>query len=181
MSEDEIDAKLYHDYIEGNNNAFTKLVERHQESWKNVLYGNTYNEHEIEDVISDSIVKMLTTKTFDPKRGKFSTWSNTVVYRTFIDRKRSNKKRKTVDVTEYFEDVWTDEQDDPHYHAVKTENVNQLRHYLQKLNPSIRAAVQLVHLDHNSYKEAANICGCKIGTIKSRQNAGVNQLREMMD
>ncbi|HEV2558214.1 MAG TPA: NepR family anti-sigma factor [Microvirga sp.] len=55
-----------------------------------------------------------------------------------------------------------------------------LREALGQLSPDQREAVLLVGAEGLSYEEAANICGCAVGTIKSRVNRARTRLAELM-
>jgi RNA polymerase sigma-70 factor, ECF subfamily len=56
----------------------------------------------------------------------------------------------------------------------------ELRLALTKLSPEQREAVVLVGASGMTYEEAATICGCAIGTIKSRVNRGRSRLAELL-
>jgi RNA polymerase sigma-70 factor, ECF subfamily len=56
----------------------------------------------------------------------------------------------------------------------------ELRSALMRLPDEQREAVLLVGAEGRSYKEAAQICGTKIGTIKSRVNRARNGLAELL-
>jgi RNA polymerase sigma-70 factor, ECF subfamily len=56
----------------------------------------------------------------------------------------------------------------------------ELREALAKLAPDQREAVILVGASGFSYEEAAAICGCAVGTIKSRVNRARARLAELM-
>jgi RNA polymerase sigma-70 factor (ECF subfamily) len=56
----------------------------------------------------------------------------------------------------------------------------ELREALAKLAPDQREAVILVGASGFSYEEAAGICGCAVGTIKSRVNRARARLAELM-
>ena len=58
--------------------------------------------------------------------------------------------------------------------------VNELRQALAKLPYDQREALVLVGASGFSYEEAANICGCAIGTIKSRVNRARTQLAYLL-
>lgn len=51
---------------------------------------------------------------------------------------------------------------------------------LDKLPPDQREALVLVGASGFSYEEAAEICGCAVGTIKSRVNRARNRLLELL-
>lgn len=56
----------------------------------------------------------------------------------------------------------------------------ELREALAKLPPDQREALVLVGASGFSYEEAANICDCAVGTIKSRVNRARTRLGELM-
>jgi RNA polymerase sigma-70 factor, ECF subfamily len=51
---------------------------------------------------------------------------------------------------------------------------------LGELNPEQRAAIILVGAEGFSYEETAAICGCKVGTVKSRVNRARQRLLELL-
>jgi len=51
---------------------------------------------------------------------------------------------------------------------------------LAKLPPDQREALILVGAEGFSYEDAANICGCAVGTVKSRVNRARSRLHELM-
>jgi RNA polymerase sigma-70 factor (ECF subfamily) len=56
----------------------------------------------------------------------------------------------------------------------------EFREALVKLPPDQREALILVGASGFSYEEAAEICGCAVGTIKSRVNRARSRLSEML-
>jgi RNA polymerase sigma-70 factor, ECF subfamily len=56
----------------------------------------------------------------------------------------------------------------------------ELRAALTQLSPDQREAVILVGASGMSYEEAASICGCAVGTIKSRVNRGRTRLAQLL-
>ena len=51
---------------------------------------------------------------------------------------------------------------------------------LQQLSPDQREALILVGASGMSYEEAADICGCAVGTMKSRVNRARNRLGQLL-
>lgn len=58
--------------------------------------------------------------------------------------------------------------------------MNEMRLALAQLQPDQREAVLLVGASGFSYEEAAEICGCAVGTIKSRVNRGRARLAQLL-
>jgi RNA polymerase sigma-70 factor, ECF subfamily len=60
-------------------------------------------------------------------------------------------------------------------------DLSDLKAALAKLPPDQREAILLIGASGFSYEEAARICGCAVGTIKSRVNRARNRLQEIMN
>lgn len=58
---------------------------------------------------------------------------------------------------------------------------NELREAIGELAPLTREAVLLIHVAGLSYEEAAQVCGCAVGTMKSRASRGCERLAELTD
>ena len=59
-------------------------------------------------------------------------------------------------------------------------DLSDFRAALNQLAPDQREALILVGASGFSYEEAAEICGCAIGTVKSRVNRARNRLSELL-
>jgi RNA polymerase sigma-70 factor, ECF subfamily len=90
--------------------------------------------------------------------------------------------------SEYRQRRWTIEDTDGIYvDSLKTVpqqgswlEFQELRIALTKLPPEQREAIVLVGASGMTYEEAASICGCAIGTIKSRVNRGRTRLAQLL-
>ena len=60
-------------------------------------------------------------------------------------------------------------------------DMQDFRKALEKLPEEQREAIILVGASGFSYEEAADICGCALGTIKSRVNRARQKLQEILD
>ena len=60
-------------------------------------------------------------------------------------------------------------------------DLKDFRRALEQLPPDQREAIILVGASGFSYEEAASICGCAVGTIKSRVNRARVRLQELLD
>lgn len=58
--------------------------------------------------------------------------------------------------------------------------MDELRNALLELPPDQREALVLIGASGFSYEEAANICGCAVGTMKSRVNRARTRLAEIL-
>ena len=127
-----------------------------------------------DDVVQNACLKAWNArKTFDPKRGSFKSWMFTITRNEFLQLMR---KRKPVDYyapedfeTRLVQDCQLDSRTDC------SEAIKQLF----SLNPEQRDVFILVVAVGYSYEEAAKICGCEVGTIKSRVNRARAKLAEL--
>lgn len=60
-------------------------------------------------------------------------------------------------------------------------DLNDFRHALEQLPEDQREAIILVGASGFSYEETAEICGCAIGTVKSRVSRARIRLQEILE
>jgi RNA polymerase sigma-70 factor (ECF subfamily) len=103
-----------------------------------------------------------------------SAWLFTILRNLFRSEYRK-RKREVEDATGMYADSLKSQPEQ----ATRLE-FEELRAALDKLPDDQREAVILVGASGFSYEEAAAICGCAVGTIKSRVNRARNRLAEIM-
>jgi RNA polymerase sigma-70 factor (ECF subfamily) len=103
-----------------------------------------------------------------------SAWLFTILRNHF--RSEYRKRRREVEDTEghYAETLKSQPEQ---YGQVE---FKEFRAALAQLPPDQREALILVGASGFSYEEAARICGCAVGTIKSRVNRARTRLAELM-
>jgi|SRR5262249_13765480 len=127
-----------------------------------------------DDLVQETLVRALT------HIGQFRPGTNLRAWLFTILRNQFN--------SEYRQRRWmTEDADGIYVDGLKTLpqqsswlEFQELRLALAKLSPEQREAVILVGGSGMSYEEAAAICGCAIGTIKSRVNRGRSRLAELL-
>jgi len=87
--------------INGDKEAFGKLVMQHQKYAFNLAFRIVCNEDDARDIVQDSFIKIWKNmKQYLPKM-KFTTWMYKIVTNTAIDFVRSNKKMNTVNIDDF--------------------------------------------------------------------------------
>jgi RNA polymerase sigma-70 factor (ECF subfamily) len=133
------------------------------------------NGSDADDLVQDTLIKAWS------HRDKFETgtnlraWLFTILrntYYTAVVRRRREVR----------------DEDDQHARSLTTAPtqewglaIHALQAALDQLPPEHREALILVGAAGLSYEEAAEICGCALGTIKSRVNRARNRLMKVMD
>lgn len=122
------------------------------------------NREQAEDLVQDSVARALAKCHLYQPGTNFKAWVFTVLRNQHIDGLRARRREAITDMPE---DVLNDlqialpRQDD---HLV----MRDLMRALKRLSADQRDALLLVTVQGMSYEEAAAICGCPIGTIRSR-------------
>jgi RNA polymerase sigma-70 factor (ECF subfamily) len=127
-----------------------------------------------DDLVQETVLKALANiNTFMPG-SNMTSWLYTILRNEFYSEYR--KRRREV-------------QDDDGYHALKIESrpdqeghmhFLEVRDALDRLPPEQREALILVGASGHSYEDAARLCACAIGTMKSRVNRARARLVSML-
>jgi|GEM_PF-32119 len=132
------------------------------------------NVDRADDLVQETLLRALANiDSFQPGTN-MSAWLFTILRNHF--RSEYRKRRREV------------EDSDGHYaETLKTQpeqygqvEYREFREALSQLPQDQREALVLVGASGFSYEEAANICGCAVGTIKSRVNRARTRLAELM-
>jgi len=133
------------------------------------------NVDRADDLVQETLLRALANiDTFQPGTN-MSAWLFTILRNHF--RSEYRKRRREVEDGEgrYAETLKSQPEQ---YGQVE---FREFREALVKLPSDQREALVLVGASGFSYEEAANICGCAVGTIKSRVNRARTRLAEMLD
>ena len=113
-----------------------------------------------DDLTQETYLRVLTALPRFEGRSSARAWLLTIARRVVVDRIRHDSARPRS-----FGDVsWRDSQPAP----VEPSSDLEVEELLGVLEPDRRAALVLTQLLGFSYAEAAEICGCAVGTIRSR-------------
>jgi RNA polymerase sigma-70 factor (ECF subfamily) len=135
----------------------------------------SHNGSDADDLVQDTLIKAWTNRDkFEPGTN-LRAWLFTILrntYYTQISRRRREVRDESGEIAG----------------ALKVEasqdwsvTLSSLQAALKQLPDEHREALILVGAAGLSYEEAAEICGCALGTIKSRVNRARNRLLKLMD
>jgi RNA polymerase sigma-70 factor (ECF subfamily) len=132
------------------------------------------NVDRADDLVQETIVRAIANiDSFQPGTN-MPAWLFTILRNLF--RSEYRKRRREVEDAEgtYVESLrsYPDQE--------SRVELDELQDALVKLPPDQREALILVAASGFSYQEAADICGCAVGTIKSRVNRARGRLVEML-
>jgi RNA polymerase sigma-70 factor (ECF subfamily) len=132
------------------------------------------NVDRADDLVQETILRALANiDSFQPGTN-MSAWLFTILRNLFRSEYRK-RRREVEDATGMYAESMKSQPEQ----ASRLE-FEELRVALAQLPDDQREAVILVGASGFSYEEAAAICGCAVGTIKSRVNRARNRLAELM-
>jgi RNA polymerase sigma-70 factor (ECF subfamily) len=127
-----------------------------------------------DDLVQDTVVKAWTNiEKFEPGTN-MRAWLFTILRNTFYSDRR--KARREVSDSE---GVLTEQIAEKPAHDGRLAMAD-FRRAFEKLPDEQREALILVGAEGFSYEDAAMMCGCAVGTIKSRANRGRRKLAELL-
>lgn len=184
------DNELIHLYQNGNEDAFSQLLER----YKKKVYGyilNVVRDRAIaEDIFQETFFKVIRTlkkKQYNDE-GKFIQWVIRISHNLIIDNFRQNGKISTVSkmikpdgkVVDVF-DVVKVEQHSPEESIVKKQILQDIRKLVEHLPFEQREVVVLRHYYDLSFKEIADMTNVSINTALGRMRYAIINLRRLAE
>src|SRR5580698_2023591 len=132
------------------------------------------NVDRADDLVQEALLRALgNIGSFEPGTN-MSAWLFTILRNLF--RSEYRKRRREVEDAEgsYAESLTTPPEQNSRL------EIDEFREALKLLPPEQRESLILVGASGFSYEEAAQICGCAVGTIKSRVNRARGRLGELL-
>ncbi|APG48030.1 RNA polymerase sigma factor [Phaeobacter porticola] len=134
----------------------------------------TRNTAMADDLVQDTLVKAWTNIDKFEEGSNMRAWLFTILRNTYYSLRR--KRRREV---EDADGVLSEQLSQKPDHDGRL-NMRDFNIAFEQLNDEQREALVLVGAGGFSYEEAAETCGVKVGTIKSRVNRGRARLTELM-
>jgi RNA polymerase sigma-70 factor (ECF subfamily) len=153
----------------GDPQAFTDLVEEHQNAVYNLCYRMLGDPYEAEDAAQETFFRAYKAmKTYDRERS-FSTWILSIAAHYCIDQLR----RKRIKVMHFEDKPYIDLPDpgpNPEESLHESEQQRRIRSLLNVLSETDRAVVIMFYWYEFSYEEIANSLDLTVSAVKSRMH-----------
>ena len=135
----------------------------------------SHNGSDADDLVQDTLIKAWTNRDKFEDGTNLRAWLFTILRNTYYTNVLRRRREVRDEMGEYAGALRTPPTQD------WTVAMRALQAALQQLPPEHREALILVGAAGLSYEEAAEICGCALGTIKSRVNRARARLLKIMD
>ena len=179
------DALLVKNYMAGDENALSILINRHQSKIYGFIYSKIPDRDISDDIFQDTFVKVIKTLKSNSynEEGKFLPWVMRIAHNLIIDHFRRNKKMPMFRETEEFSifSIMTD-------HSLTVENQmisDQVQEDLKKIIeelPEDQKEVLIMRIYQDlSFKEISELTGVSINTALGRMRYALMNLRKVID
>ncbi|HEX2984251.1 MAG TPA: RNA polymerase sigma factor [Ignavibacteriales bacterium] len=157
------DFELIQKFIDGDEGAFKKLVLKHKDKVRNLVFLTLGDREAVDDISQDVFINVFNKiKTFHFE-SQFTTWLYRITINKCKDHIRKIKIRSIFipikDNEEQYKYGSNDEQVD--LSEIVQASIN-------RLPEKLRTPLVMREIDGLSYKEIADALNCEVGTIKSR-------------
>lgn len=175
-------------FLNGEERAFSELVERYQTRLLNFIYRTIGDREKAEDLVQEVFIRVYRHLHRFDRSKKFSTWVYTIASNLAKNELR-NRSRNPLVLFQTITRNWQDEDrplqfEDP---ANRPDDLFRKRHVREKVEQAVeqlpehhRHVFVLRELEGKSYEEIAEITQCNLGTVKSRLNRARNSFAEII-
>lgn len=168
----------------GDSAAFMELIQMYRDKLHRLAYRMLHNQHDSEDIVQETIMRVyLNLNQYDEKQ-KFSTWIFRIGKNLCIDLLRKKKDVRSLD-TGYnddkeviYYDKLTSDEISPENRVLLSEFQDQLLKVIDKLSVKYKTIVTLYYLNELTLEEISEVLGLPVTTVKTRLYRGREQLRK---
>lgn len=168
------DIELINQAVEGNENAFEELVQRHYLPVYQFSFKWCRNKEEAEEITQEVFIKLTRKLKSFKNKSSFRTWLFRITINTAKDHSKKRSTRKL------YESAYGNDQasNNPEPVNENTSKADRLYSLIDELPDKQRAALMLVMAEGLSHSEAATVLKCKEKTISWRIHQARSRLKE---
>jgi RNA polymerase sigma-70 factor, ECF subfamily len=172
-----LDLEIVREVLNGKSERFRELVNRYQNMVAGVAWRSGCRREDVEDVVSEVLLKVYRNLHQYRPDHAFSTWLYKLTANHVVDRSRRLKKeRGRTEMPEQVEDHSPgadDTMESDERHAL-------VREALRHVDPRYREVMHLVYVEGLKVEETARILGAPEGTVKTRLMRGREALKKVL-
>lgn len=179
------DAQLVYNYISGDENALSILINRHQSRLYGFIFSKIQDRDAADDVFQDTFIKVIRTlkRGNYNEQGKFLPWVMRISHNLIIDYFRKNSRMPKFKSKNEFDifSIISDDSLNIENKMVDAQIENHIRILLDELPDEQRAVIKMRIYQDMSFKEISESTGVSINTALGRMRYGLINLRKMID
>jgi RNA polymerase sigma-70 factor (ECF subfamily) len=179
------DALLVRNYVEGDENALTILINRHQSKIFGFIYSKISDRDISNDIFQDTFIKVIKTLKSSAynEEGKFLPWVMRIAHNLIIDHFRKNKKMPMYRETEEFSifSIMSDDSLTIENKIIKEQVEMDLKKLIEELPADQKEVLVMRMYQDMSFKEISEITGVSINTALGRMRYALMNMRKVID
>jgi len=179
------DALLVKKYVEGDENALTVLINRHQSKIFGFIYSKISDRDISNDIFQDTFIKVIRTlklKSYN-EEGKFLPWVMRIAHNLIIDHYRKNKKMPMFRETEEFSifSIMSDDSLTIENKIIRDQVEIDLKKLIEELPADQKEVLVMRMYQDMSFKEISEVTGVSINTALGRMRYALMNMRKVID
>jgi len=179
------DALLVKNYIAGDENSLSILINRHQSKIYGFIYSKLSDRDMADDIFQDTFIKVIKTLKSNSynEEGKFLPWVMRISHNLIIDHYRRNKKMPMFRETEDFSifSIMSDNVPNIESQLITSQVENDLRKLIEELPEDQKEVLVMRMYQDLSFKEISELTGVSINTALGRMRYAIMNLRKVVD
>ena len=162
----------------GNPKAFERIYQLYSESVYGIIYSILKDEKIAEEILQDVFMKIWNnSSSYNSDKGRFFTWILNIARNASIDHIRSKSHKNTQ--KNLTADNFVDILESRSNFSAKADAIG-IQKYIDILKPVCKKLIDLLFFKGFTQKDAAEELDMPLGTVKTRNRACINKLREML-
>jgi RNA polymerase sigma-70 factor (ECF subfamily) len=179
------DALLVKNYVAGDENALSTLINRHQSKIYGFIYSKISDRDISDDIFQDTFIKVIKTLKSNSynEEGKFLPWVMRIAHNLIIDHFRRNKKMPLFRETEEFSifSIMTDSSLTIENQMISEQVEKDLKKIIDELPEDQKEVLVMRIYQDLSFKEISELTGVSINTALGRMRYALMNLRKVID
>lgn len=179
LSVEQDDARLVFASKNGDQDAFSLLVQRYQRRVFNLVFRMLQNYEETCEITQETFLAAWQGLPAFRGEARFTTWLYRIAYNCSLKQLAARKRDQALQVALQSEQALEDEEH-PSANLARLDNQELVQEQLSQLPPKYRVVLILRHLQDMTYEEMAEVLTMPIGTIKTHLFRARNLLKERL-
>jgi RNA polymerase sigma factor (sigma-70 family) len=179
------DAILVSDYVKGNEQSLSVLINRHQQRLYSFIYSKVFDRDVTEDVFQDTFIKVIRTLKRGKynEEGKFLPWVMRIAHNLVIDHFRKNNRMPKFNKSGDFDifSVLSDGALNAEAELVQSQIVEDVRALVEELPEEQKTVLIMRMYNDMSFKEISENTGVSINTALGRMRYALINLRKLIE
>ena len=179
------DACLVKNYMDGNENSLSVLIDRHQQRIYSFIYSKVFDKDVADDIFQDTFIKVIRTLKRGKynEEGKFLPWVMRIAHNLVIDHFRKNKRMPKFETSGDFNifSVLSDSGLNAEKQIIKDQIEADVKELIKELpEDQLEVLVMRIYKDM-SFKEISERTGVSINTALGRMRYALINLRKVIE